>query len=183
VLHVTLASATSGDLIGRLGSRLESVSATCSTTSAEKVAAEVAATLARAGVTAWVAVPGMPESWLPDGAIPETAYLDLARDVTAGRLGCVELAALAVAETGSLMTHGSREIRQLAMLSDVQLLLVRAADVVADLDQAAAAISAMQPPPPHFSFVTGASRTSDIERTLAIGVHGPSQLYVMVVDQ
>jgi L-lactate dehydrogenase complex protein LldG len=63
------------------------------------------------------------------------------------------------------------------------VLLVRAADVVADLDQAAAALGAMHPPPPYISFVTGASRTSDIERTLTIGVHGPSQLHVIVVEE
>jgi L-lactate dehydrogenase complex protein LldG len=169
-------------MIARLESRLESVSATCSTISKGTVAAEIAATLASTGVTAWVACPDVPASWLPAGAIREDEYLDVARDATAGRLGCVELAALAVAETGSLVTHGSRETRRLAMLSDVQVLLVRAADVVADLDRAAAAISGMRPPPPYVSFVTGASRTSDIERTLTIGVHGPSRLCVMVVD-
>jgi L-lactate utilization protein LutC len=32
------------------------------------------------------------------------------------------------------------------------------------------------------TFVTGPSRTSDIELTLAIGVHGPAQLFVIIVD-
>ncbi len=173
----------SGDLVGRLDGKLQAVLATCTTADQDNVAAEVAAILARAEVQTWVAAAGVPAAWLPAGAAAETDYLDLARDTAAARLGCVEMAALAVAETSSLVTHGPRETRQLAMLSDVQVMLVRGADVVADLDQAAAVIAAMQPPPPYLSFVTGSSRTSDIERTLTIGVHGPSELHVVVVGE
>jgi L-lactate dehydrogenase complex protein LldG len=35
----------------------------------------------------------------------------------------------------------------------------------------------------YISFITGPSRTADIERVLTIGVHGPGRLIIVVVDE
>ena len=34
----------------------------------------------------------------------------------------------------------------------------------------------------HVAFVTGPSRTADIEQTLTIGVHGPKEVHILLVD-
>jgi L-lactate dehydrogenase complex protein LldG len=37
--------------------------------------------------------------------------------------------------------------------------------------------------PSLITFATGPSRTADIEKTLVVGVHGPKEVYVFLIDQ
>ncbi len=42
-------------------------------------------------------------------------------------------------------------------------------------------VGLMESPPSYVAFITGASRTADIERVLTIGVHGPQELHVLLL--
>ncbi len=95
-------------------------------------------------------------------------------------------AALAIAETGSVMlADNALETRVVSMLTLAHIILIAEHDIVPMLDDAGRQLRELTRPGPnqqhYISFVTGASRTSDIERVLTIGVQGPKSLCVIVV--
>jgi L-lactate dehydrogenase complex protein LldG len=90
-----------------------------------------------------------------------------------------------IAETATLvMDSKSEEIRIASMLSETHVALLPEARIVPD----AAAIEkelarTMQSAPCYLSFISGASRTADIERVLTIGAHGPRELHVVILRE
>jgi L-lactate dehydrogenase complex protein LldG len=115
-------------------------------------------------------------------AVDPRSSLEILADVGAG----VSLAAFGIAETGSVaLAAGDRGERLVGMLPAVHVVLLRETDLVADLDTAGARLRALttaDPPLPYVSFVTGPSRTADIERVRTIGVQGPRALHVIILD-
>ena len=87
-----------------------------------------------------------------------------------------------IAETGSIVC-ASVEGRavQASLLPSHHLAILPAAKIYATLDDFFQSLSAT--PPTNIAVITGPSRTADIELTLAIGVHGPERLDVIVVNQ
>jgi L-lactate dehydrogenase complex protein LldG len=86
-----------------------------------------------------------------------------------------------VAQTGSLLvTNRSAGGRALSVLPPHHVVLVRREQLVADLP---AALELLQQKyaanyPSMISFITGPSRTGDIERILVLGAHGPKKLTI-----
>jgi L-lactate dehydrogenase complex protein LldG len=105
-----------------------------------------------------------------------------AADVHAEPGEVVGAAAFAVAETGSVLVCGSNAERAQALLADRLCLVVHAGDIVANLDEALVRVGELIALGNRYAtFMSGPSRTADIERTLTIGVHGPGALRVIVV--
>ena len=92
----------------------------------------------------------------------------------------VEEVSGAVAETGTIVcsSAGGRAV-QAGLLPSHHVAIVRRETIVATLNDLFSAAAAG--PPTNLTLVTGPSRTADIELTLAIGVHGPGRLDVIVV--
>lgn len=89
----------------------------------------------------------------------------------------------AVAETGSVAVALAREARGRALLAERLWLLVPAAELVPTLDVALERVSSLvRDGRPYVTLMTGPSRTADIERALTVGVHGPRELHVVLVD-
>lgn len=105
-----------------------------------------------------------------------------------GHLGGVDIgftiAQGGIAETGTLMLDSrGEELRLATMLCEVHVCVLRASTVVETSYDAEAQLRAWcQDGPAYVAFVTGASRTADIERVLAIGVHGPLELHILLLE-
>ncbi len=89
-----------------------------------------------------------------------------------------------IAETGTLMVRSGPDIANaLHFLTDTHIALVDAARIVGAYEDAFALLRAGGAPlPRNVTLITGPSRSSDIERILQIGVHGPRTLHVVVCD-
>jgi len=116
--------------------------------------------------------------------IVNAAELDALEDASRDELFAMEVgvtsAQWAIAETGTLVLEsGSERHRLVSLVPPVHVCIIRASSI----RQSMAEILELVNPDadPTITFITGASRTSDIELTLAIGVHGPGELYVIVI--
>jgi L-lactate dehydrogenase complex protein LldG len=95
--------------------------------------------------------------------------------------GVTECDAL-VAQTGSvLVTARSAGGRALSVLPPHHVVLARRAQFVPDLPAAFALLERKyaESYPSFISFITGPSRTGDIERILVLGAHGPKKLTIL----
>jgi L-lactate utilization protein LutC len=93
----------------------------------------------------------------------------------------VTMAQAAIADTGTLVLDSARERHRLASLvPPVHIAIVDASSIFQTLAEALAFIHQNGSISSAVTFITGPSRTADIELTLAIGVHGPQELYVIV---
>lgn len=92
----------------------------------------------------------------------------------------ISTAQAAIAETGTLVLDSARERhRFVSLVPPVHIAIIDAASIFQTLGEALAFIYQTDINPA-VTFITGPSRTADIELTLAIGVHGPQELYVII---
>ncbi|MGH2449352.1 MAG: LUD domain-containing protein [Chloroflexota bacterium] len=96
----------------------------------------------------------------------------------------VALAPLGIAETGSVaLAERDRADRLLGLLCRRQIVVLERRALVPALAGAMPSLAGwISDGRPYVTFVTGPSRTSDIERILTIGVHGPAELTVLLLQ-
>jgi L-lactate dehydrogenase complex protein LldG len=82
-------------------------------------------------------------------------------------------------ETGTLVLRSSQEKpRGVSLLPRIHLAIVRPEQLLADLHQ----VFDLTRNGHYLVFITGPSRTADIELTITLGVHGPKKLFVWMLE-
>jgi L-lactate dehydrogenase complex protein LldF len=95
----------------------------------------------------------------------------------------------AIAESGTLVLVSNEGNARLATsLPPVHIALVTAEKFVETMEQAVTLLKALIPASSglkmtsYVSFITGPSKTSDIEKELVVGVHGPEEVHIIILD-
>jgi L-lactate dehydrogenase complex protein LldG len=85
-----------------------------------------------------------------------------------------------VADTGSVLeVDGEGDRLQASLLPEIHIAVLYEADIYPSLEHAIHLARGTK----SAVFITGPSRTGDIEMSLTIGVHGPGKLHVMIVSK
>jgi L-lactate dehydrogenase complex protein LldG len=176
---------TQGDLTGEplldlLAGRLTDYRAVVRRTTEAELGAAVGAALKQRGVRRVVLPPGLSLPGLPTGVEAVTDDGLSPQDLDAVD-GVVTGAAVAIAETGTIVLDGSPDQgrRAISLVPDYHLCIVHAAQVVEQVPEGVARLAARAHCP--LTWISGPSATSDIELKRVEGVHGPRTLEVILI--
>ncbi len=95
----------------------------------------------------------------------------------------------AIAETGSVVVLPRRGLSRLvSVVPPVHLAIVRPSDLLGTLDDLFALrrlehVRNGGDMGSYLNFITGPSRTADIEQTIVVGVHGPREVHMVLLDK
>jgi len=117
---------------------------------------------------------------MTDLEIEELGIAPNASDIFSFDVG-ITTAQAAIAETGTLVLDSARERHRLvSLVPPVHIAIVDASTIRATLGEILTMLQNDEELSPTVTFITGPSRTGDIELTLTIGVHGPQEVYVII---
>ena len=170
----------SADLRGTFAQSLEMVGANCVVVDSENEGAEQLGNIVRGLAGKKVVVS---DSDLVH-RLAETAGIDAIKTASRDELFSADIgitsAQWVIAETGTLVLEsGAESHRLVSLVPPVHVCVLKSGSIrqtMAEILELANTDTN-----PTITFITGASRTSDIELTLAIGVHGPRELHVIVI--
>ena len=149
--------------------------------SEKDIAAEVARYLAANGLgprlAGWREFAGL--DWAGAGLAFDDRPGERGDDAT-GLTGCF----CAIAETGTVLLLSSPATPKVtALLPETHICVVRTARMLDTMEDSFALLrSEVGDPPRAVFFVSGPSRTADIEQTIVIGAHGPYRVHIVLAD-
>lgn len=176
------------DVVADLVEKIEDYRATVVRVRPDQVTGAITEALTSLGARSTVVPDGVDPAWVE--AIAE-AGIEIAQDdppLTHEQLNQIDAVvsgcAVAMADSGTIaLDHGPGQGRRaLTLLPDRHICVVRVDQVVSDVPEGVArlaeAIRARRP----ITWLSGGSATSDIELIRVEGVHGPRQLWVVLVE-
>jgi L-lactate dehydrogenase complex protein LldG len=88
----------------------------------------------------------------------------------------------AIAETGTLMTLSGRDTpAAVSLLPETHVAVVRTSRIVRGMEEAWQLMrDELGAPPRAVNFISGPSRTADIEQTVTVGAHGPYRVHIVL---
>jgi len=170
----------SGDLMARFRDKSEALSSTVDEVSA---AVELPAAIAR-----YLLRHELPMQAVCWPELKELSWREAGLDVVSrgvlgsdpvGITGCF----CAVAETGSLLLCSSPETpAALSLLPETHIAILPAGRIVAGMEEAWDLVRGeFRELPRAVNFISGPSRTGDIEQTIVLGAHGPYRVHIIIV--
>jgi len=172
--------AIAGDPAARFTARAESLASTV-----DRVAAPSEAPAAAAR---YLTANGLPLAAVATGDIARLDWPGAGLEISVraaidadqvGISGCF----CAIAETGTLLLlSGPDTPASVSLLPETHIAVVPVARIVATMEDAFALLRAEQPGtlPRAVNFISGPSRTGDIEQTIVLGAHGPCRVHLIL---
>jgi L-lactate dehydrogenase complex protein LldG len=168
------------DRLGQFRKECERLSTThASVASLQEVPAEVARYLGSSGLekrlVGWHEFAGL--DWAGAGIAFDDRPAN--GDDATGLTGCH----CAIAETGTVLLLSSPQTPKVtALLPETHICVVRASRVLDTMEDTFELLRReVGDPPRAVFFVSGPSRTADIEQTIVIGAHGPYRVHILIV--
>lgn len=137
-----------------------------------------------------VAAPGLDdESFSRLAAACAERGFDCLRDGLRDHLAGIDVgfstAEFGVAASGTCLVNADDEDARLAgMISEINVIALKKSEILPHLPAAADRLRERmgEDAPTYTTFITGPSRTADIERVAAVGVHGPLELHIILLE-
>ena len=178
VKEVNAPKAQNANLVERFSQELEAVGGHAYRVRQDELSKRIIEFLKERDINAvmmWDLIPALNESYLTEAGLRAERSVD--PKLKAGITGALS----AIAETGTLVIpSGKGQPLGASLLAKFHIAIISSSQIVWSLDEALKNQEARNASAT--ALVTGPSRTADIEMTLTIGVHGPKELHVFVVD-
>jgi len=164
----------SGDVVARFTEELKAVNGQLTRTNADDLTKKVIDILNSKNIKQIHVEPNLlDESVLQKAGITASHAPDPAIRVGVTKVIC------GLADTGSILeADGEGRSLHASLLPEIHIALLRESEILPSLDQGVHLMRASK----SAVFITGPSRTGDIEMSQTIGVHGPGEVHVFLVD-